>query len=310
MKIKVNCYDRNWRFKKRVKNIKNLYKLEFTEKMNWWQWNFTIELAERFDLQDYEVWDFIEYIIFDEEECKKGLHKFTGIIRWIERYFTILSWQWIKLQVDWIISLLSDFNINKIYSWNLFNVINEFINDFHSKINISNNMWKYFWSQILKNWLKSFDKIYKLDWMRWIDFSWKRWIDFQNNSKQININIKVNWTFFQALEKIFSWEKWEFDRHFFINQRGEIIFVEEQTKRNIFTLNKNISEINIDKEWEIIIDLINFQKNTQVWNLIILQNINKNLNLSGRRITELAFWIEKIVINAGKIPEYNKLLKD
>ena len=57
------------------------------------------------------------------------------------------------------------------------------------------------------------------------------------------------------------------------------------------------------------IDLANVPLDLQVWDLIILQNINKNLNLSWKRISELAFWISKVVVNAWVIPDYAKIWK-
>ena len=303
IKIKLNCYDRNWKFKKQIHDVENIDSLEFSETINWWQWRFTINLIISFDRMDYEVWDFIEYCVIDEK-YKKWLHKYTWVIRWIERYFSITDWEWIRLQVEWLVSLLSDFETDKVYSWNLFDVLNQFVSDFHNHKNISNKM-QFLWTSIFKNWYKRLEKIKDLNWTRWIDYNWRRWSDNFSDMRNIIIpspKTRGKRTFFKVLEEFF-WENY----HFFINQRWEIILIEEQKNKRVLTLNKNISEININTEWEIIIDLINIDKGLQVWDFIILQNINKKLNLNWKRIQELAFWLNNITINAWKIVNYKNI---
>ncbi|ATU04915.1 hypothetical protein BKN14_00455 [Candidatus Gracilibacteria bacterium HOT-871] len=302
-KIKLNCYDKNGKFKKQISNVENIDSLEFSEITNGGQGRFSINLVIPFDRMDYEVGDFIEYSVIDEE-YKKGLHKYTGVIRGIERYFSITDGEGIRLQVEGLVSLLSDFETDKIYSGNLFNAINEFISDFHNHKNISNKM-QFLGTSIFKNGYKRLEKIKDLNGTRWIDYNGRRWSDNFSDMRNITIpppKTRGKRTFFKILEEFFG-ENY----HFFINQRGEIILIEEQKNKRVLTLNKNISEININTEGEIIIDLINIDKGLQVGDFIILQNINKKLNLNGKRIQELAFGLNNITINAGKIVNYKNI---
>lgn len=276
MRIKINCYDKKWNFKKRITNIKNIESIEFSEMYNGWQGNFALELDEKFDSFFYEKWDFIEYIIFDEEN-KKWLHKFSWFINWIERYFSIKDWQWLKLEIQGLVALLSEEKIEKSYNWNLYDCLNNFINDVNEIFILEWKM-EFLWEKIFKNAIKNIEE-----------------------AKKINVSITGE-NYFDILQKIFLWqEKSVNNRHFFVNQSWEIIFLEEIEKTNIFTINKDISEININNNWEIIINLINPTKKLQVWQKIILQNINKNLNLNWKFIRELAFWLSKVVINVWKV---------
>jgi len=271
MKIKVLHYSSDWSLKWEIENIKDINKIQYNEIVNWWQSWFNIELWINFDNLSYSYDDFVEFIIFNDD-YKNGIHKFTGVIKWITRKVSKKE-QNIILKINWLVSILSDFKINKTYSWSLTSVIDTLINDFHSQKNITNEM-LYLWTQILKNTISSTE----------------------------SINITTNGTFFQALEKIF----WE-DKEFFINNKWEIILLSEVTEIKYFTFNL-INEIEMDEEWSIDI-LISWNKDfsLQVWQNIVIENIKSELNLEWKKIKELVFSLDKVLINAWKIINYKNL---
>lgn len=275
MKVEILYYSSDWTPKWKIENIKNLDKIQYNEIINWGQSWFDLELWVKFDDLSYSYWDLVEYVIYNDD-YKKWIHKFTWTITWIKRNINIKNWEYVKLEIKWLVSLLSDdnYSISKTYSWTLTAVIDEFIFDFHSQYNISNEM-LYLWTQIFKN----------------------------SISSTASINVAVDWNFFKALEKIF----WE-NREFFINKLWEIILTSEVTETKIFTMNTDIYEAEIDEEWSI--DLyISWYKdfNLEVWQNIILQNIKSQLNLEWKKITELVFSLDKILINAWKILNYKNL---
>lgn len=267
MEIKIYCYDSNWLEKGIIQNIKNIENLQFNETINGWQWNFDIQLNERHDNFFYTVWDFIEYVIFDEK-YKNWIHKYSWVIKWIEREIWIT--ESITLKVEGLISLLSDYDIARSYSWTLSSVIDSFISDFHSFKNISNNM-LYLGNSILKNWVAS----------------------------TTSVSISTSWSFLNAIQNIF-WDT----REFFIDKTWTIRLISEITTNQIFTVWQNTNQINIDMDWKINLDLLDFDYSAEVWQNIILQNINSNLNLSWKKINEIAFSLEKLKINAWIIINY------
>ena len=129
----------------------------------------------------------------------------------------------------------------------------------------------YLWNNILKNWVASTE----------------------------NINITTSWSFLNAIQNIF-WDT----RDFSIDKTWTIRLISEITTNQIFTVWQNTNQINIDMDWKINLDLLNFDYSAEVWQNIILQNINSNLNLSWKKINEIAFSLEKLKINAWKIINY------
>lgn len=272
MRIKLLCYEKEGRFKKIIRNIKNYDKLEFSEKENGGQGNFVIDLDVSFDNMEYRRGDLIEYLIFNDE-YKGGLHIFSWYITGIERYYHITSGQWVRLKVDGIVWLLSEYEIEKTYTGKLHEIIDQFISDFLDKYSLQHAT-QYLWSEILKN------KV--------------------TNSENINIAVKGN--FFKNLQDIF-WEK-----NFFINHKGEILETDSILNEKKITLNKNVSAINIDESWEIIIDVVTSSKNLWVGEKIKVLNINKNINLENKRIRELAYTLGLTRINIGKIKNYTDII--
>ncbi len=271
MKIKVLHYSSDWSLKWEIENIKDINKIQYNEIVNWWQSWFNIELWVKFDDLSYSYWDLVEFIIYNDK-YKSWIHKFTGVIKWINRKVSKKE-QYIRLKIDGLVSLLSDYKINKTYSWTLTSVIDTLITDFHSQKNISNEM-LYLWTQILKNTISSTE----------------------------SINISTNGTFFQALEKIF----WE-NREFFINSKWEIILLSEVVDIKYFSFNE-INEIEMDDEG--FIDILiswNTDFTLEVWQNIILENIKSELNLDWKKIKEIVFSSDKVLINAWKIINYKNL---
>ncbi len=273
MKVKIHCYDHEWNFKRNIENIKDPWFLQFSECVNGWQWGLNIKLDEKIDCSFYNKGDFIELIIFSNK-YKNGIHKYTWVISGISRYISTSEWQWITLKVEWIVSLLSTGNINKVYSWSLTSVIDEFIADFHSQINISNEM-EYLWVNILKNGVSNTE----------------------------NINISVNGNYINVLEKIF----WD-NRKFFIDKIWIIKYIEEIQDEKEFTLNTDITSIDIDIDGEIDISLSTTDLDIEVWQKVFVQNIDTSLDFSWKRIQELAFGLGKVDISMGKIINYNTVL--
>jgi len=89
-RVLINCYDSTWSFKKHVKNIKNSDFLQFSELINWWQWELNLILNEAFDDTSYTKWDFIELILFNEK-YKSWKLKYTWYIYLISRKFNIVD---------------------------------------------------------------------------------------------------------------------------------------------------------------------------------------------------------------------------
>lgn len=270
MKIDIIYYSSNWTYKWKIKNIKNIDKIQYNEIINWWQGWFTLELWVNFDNLDYSYWDLVEYVIYNDQ-YKNWIHKFTWVIKWIKRNINIEEWESITLDIKWLISLLNDYTITKTYSWSLNQVLDTFISDFHSNFNLSEEM-IYLWTDILKNTVQNTD----------------------------NINISVDWDFYSALEKIF----WD-NKSFFINKLWEIKLISEINDEKVFTMNRNIYEAEIDENWSI--DLyIAWYKDLQVevWQNIVIENINSQLDLEWKRINEMVFSLDKIFINAWKILNY------
>ena len=297
MEIKIYCYDSNWLEKGIIQNIKNIENLQFNETINGWQWNFDIELNEKHDNFFYTVWDFIEYVIFDEK-YKNWIHKYTWVIKWIEREIWIT--ESITLKIEGLISLLSDYDFARSYSWTLTSVIDSFISDFHSFKNFDN---------VLSTWddypSTTWDWMGTLTWddLNWWTNSWMiyLWNNILKNwvASTENINITTSWSFLNAIQNIF-WDT----RDFFIDKTWTIKLISEITTNQIFTVWKNTNQINIDMDWKINLDLLDFDYSAEVWQNIILQNINSNLNLSWKKINEIAFSLEKLKINAWKIINY------
>lgn len=276
MKIKVVAYDSTWAIKWRVQNIKNINKLEFSETANWWQWNFNIELWVKFDDFTYEEWDYIEYSVYSEK-YKEWLHKYTWIVKWVERTFDIGKWESVKLLVEWLITLLSDFEMSFSYNWMLKDALDNFVNRLNTQYSITNSM-QYLGNIIFKNWVTS--------------------------EENINVSISSKKAF-DVLKEIF----WE-NRSFYLDKTWTIKLVNDNQRQRIVRLNHNISKISINKSWQINIDLSWYEElDLTVWDIIYVQNINRALDLNWRRVQELAFWIDKIWINIWKIENYTKVLK-
>ena len=254
MQIKLNCYTSDGTQKWEILKVKNSDSLRFSESINGWQGWLDIELWESFDNADYNSWDFVEYIIYNDE-YKNGLHKYTWYITGIERKLSIKKWSSIILKVAWLKTLLEQYEIHKTYTWTLSSVIDELITDFHSKKNITNEI-QFLWTNILKNTISNTD----------------------------NINASVSGNFFEALKNIF----WE-NRDFFIDKSGSIHLVSENTKKHTLTLNSNISEIEINENSETQIELSHYSYNIEAGQKIQLQNVSSFLNLDNQIIQKIDF---------------------
>ncbi len=296
--IKVNLYSKTWEFKTRIDNIKNIDSLEFNEKIDGWQGSFTLDIACSFDTDLFSEGDLIQYFLYDDQNFKNWLLKYTWVVRSIERYLRLWE-EGIKVSVEGLVSLLSDVFLAMYFEkpWSFYDAVEHFVKEANRKIPLTVPL-PFIWNKLFKNWYKDKTFIEQIFWKEPISKEW----DSRDTILQ--------WNLYENLNKLFKNYAPKNKKSFFINASWEIVCIEEKEEiKRAFTLGKNITEISINKSWEILIDLANVPLDLQVWDLIILQNINKNLNLSWKRISELAFWISKVVVNAWVIPDYAKIWK-
>ena len=273
--IKLSVYSSIWEFKKNIEleNLKNPYELSFTESLNGWQGSFDINIWTNYDSTEYTEWDIIEYSIFNENN-KWWLHRYTGYIHGINRFYN-QDGEGIVLEVEGIVSKLSDYEITKTYTWTLASVIDEYITDYHLQYNITHSM-PLLWSQFIKNGISNTD----------------------------NISIDVNSDFLYNLWKI-MW-----DRKFYVDHTWYIRLASENTNKHYITLNRDVWYFSINKDNEIQLTLQDSEIQIYPWDTIQLQNVPSFLNLSDEVVEQVDFSILDTTIYTGQVMNFGKEVQD
>ncbi len=267
--IKIKLYSKFW---SRIKDIHeseiwNLFDLNYTENIWWWQWEINISILTKYDDTLFEQWQLIEFSSYSKKNKNWSL-RYIWFLKNIDRYYSQENWENILLELLWLWALLWEYSWSFNYSQPLNTIIDTFISQFHSIYNITNNM-EFLWNSIYKN----------------------------NITDTTLVNVNITWTYFDILKWIFNsiWKK------FYISKFWEIILYDQSIIKHYFTLNKDVIEIKISSSRNTKIKLIWFDYNTSPWDKIVLRNINKNFNLDEVRIEKIDYSIEETIIETWEI---------
>ena len=252
--IKIKIYW-NTNFEIPNETIDNADNLNFSEDINSWQSWIDIDLMVEFTNTDYEVWNLVEYVIYDEQN-KNWLLKFAWVITKIKRSYKDNE-QWITLECESITNLLVQKEVDKTYTWTYKSIVDDIIADLDSNDCSMDFVWSNYFNNLI-----------------------------QNNS--VAPNLIINWSLLQALQKLFE------DKTFFVNQFWEIkdTFTKKHLLKFWIDIFSNNTEE--DENWIVNANLeIKSIQNINAWDLIKIVNTNSFLNLDWQQITKLDFTLNK-----------------
>lgn len=262
--IKALLFGSDWTAKNKIEKIKDIQDIRFNERVNWGQWTMSIPVDEKFDTDRFTRGDIVTVSIFDENN-KSGFFRYSWVIKKINRWFNIDEGQRVSVELEWLVTLLSDFTIAKNYTWPINVVMNTFISDFHAQRNISTPI-EWIGSNLFTNTI----------------------------TDTTSVNVDVDGTFFEALKKILEW------KDFFIDQTGNISLISENNTKRGLTMNKDIYDVDIQDGWETNIILVDYA-DIQVWNKIVIKNIWSSVNMDNERVKELSYWLSRITVSIWEV---------
>ncbi len=256
-RIKIKVY---WErvFEIDDKIINNADSIDFSEDINSGQSGINIDLLIDFSSDEYHIWDMIEYSIYNDD-YKNGLLKFSWIITKIQRKYDGIN-QSVRLDCQSITYLLTQVEVDKVYSWTYQSIVDDIIADLWDN---TCNM-NFLWNTIFKNEIQD---------------TWEA------------DDLEIDGSLFQAIQKLFE------EKQFFINQYGEIRDTFE--KKHLLKFGRDIISNNTTEDIDGISDVELEVQNIQdinVWDTIKIVNTDTFLNLDGETITKLDFNILQINI--------------
>ena len=247
MKYFYKVYDKNWKFKYEISNDINSWNISFSERINGWQGQLKIELAENKENEiNIICTDIIEIRFFDEQK-KEFWILYTGIVNNIIKK---IKKMWSKIEIDLrsISTLLNNFYLRK---WK-----HPFKNDDDDYNYDKPERWiKQFkkWERFTRDeWFETMLTSFQLNY----DFSnpetenLKPWIFEVDYQKEKNLTFSIDWVDFYNAE-ILNKISQNSDYYFFVDADWKIKIArwrnyQDWDKLKILTLWTDIVEININ----------------------------------------------------------------
>ena len=126
----IKVFNKDWTFKTTINPNVIMNDISFTENVNWWQWQLTLNLALSFWDRTFQGWDLIKVVLYNER-YKQGKQVYFGYITQITRKYDTNKW-YIQLICLWIASLLNKIRFSWSYAWTITSVLNQIFLTFNN----------------------------------------------------------------------------------------------------------------------------------------------------------------------------------
>lgn len=195
----IKVYDKTWVYQQTINPNVVMNDINFSENVNWWQWQISLNLALSFWDTTFHWWEIIKVILYNER-YKQGKQIYMWYVTQISRKYDANKW-YISIVCLWIASLLNAILFSWSYSWTVEYVLNAIISEFNNN---------YSWNLIT---------VWQID-----SYSENISVSFDGNTtcaKAINtVNNIANYYWFIDSEWMFYFrQKWTQTNHIVANQQ-------------------------------------------------------------------------------------------
>lgn len=126
----IKIYDKTWVYQKTINPNIVMNDINFSENVNWWQWQLNLNLALSFWDTTFHWWEIIKVILYNER-YKQGKQIYMWYVTQISRKYDVNKW-YISIVCLWIASLLNAVLFTWTYNWTVESVLNAIITEFNS----------------------------------------------------------------------------------------------------------------------------------------------------------------------------------
>lgn len=126
----IKIYSKTWVYQKTINPNVVMNDINFSENVNWWQWQMNLNLALDFWDTTFHWWELIKVILYNER-YKQGKQIYFWYVTQISRKYDVNKW-YITITCLWIASLLNAVLFSWSYAWTLASVLNAIITEFNN----------------------------------------------------------------------------------------------------------------------------------------------------------------------------------
>lgn len=283
----IKVYNKDGTFKSTINPNVVMNDISFTENVNWWQWQLTLNLALPFEDNSFQGWDLIKVVLYNERYVQGKQIYFWYISQITRKYDTNKGY--IQLICLWIASLLNKILFSGSYAWTITSVLNSIISkfaiDYPSLITIEQiddypeSVSVDFDTSI--NCQRAINKLQEIsNYYRFIDSEWKFY--FRKKLTQQN-HIVSNQYSVETMSLNYSFE-WIVNKYHLEREWGSVSVYEDATSQSNYW---------VKEKYDIQASIANQMTQDEYWNNYIKQN--KDPKNASQIVVNSKYDIESIV---------------
>ena len=265
----IKVCDKSWEYQTTINPNVVMNDISFSENVNWWQWQLSLNLALDFWDTTFHWWEIIKVILYNER-YKQWKQIYLWYVSQIERRYDINKW-YICVICLWIASLLTQIRYVWNISWSVSDILNWIINTFNNQYEWNLiSVWdidEYEWSLSFNFWIETscsvaIDSVAdSCNYYRYVDSEWI--FTFRKKHSQKN-HIVANRQALESMQLKYNIESMV-NRLYLERKNWTVKIYEDEDSQNQYWVKEKYLQQN---------DIENETTQDEFWNSYLLQYAN------------------------------------